>query len=86
MLVSLRNLKGIVRVVFATVALGMRIELKDVNTVTHYGLLEVWKIIFKRVDKEDEVIVMLNPLCIECHEIVMSKHSHPLNMTRKLLM
>ena len=34
---SLRDPKGVVRVVFATVALGMGIDLKDVNTVIHYG-------------------------------------------------
>lgn len=34
---SLRNPKGIVRVVFATVALGMGIDLQDVNTIIHYG-------------------------------------------------
>lgn len=28
---------GVVRVVFATVALGMGIDLRDVNTVIHYG-------------------------------------------------
>ena len=34
---SLRDPKGVVRVVFATVALGMGIDLRDVNTVIHYG-------------------------------------------------
>ena len=34
---SLRDTKGVVRVVFATVALGMGIDLQDVNTVIHYG-------------------------------------------------
>ena len=28
---------GVVRVVFATVALGMGIDLRDVNTIIHYG-------------------------------------------------
>lgn len=34
---SLARPDGIVRVVFATVALGMGINLRDVNTVIHYG-------------------------------------------------
>ena len=34
---SLRDPKGVVRVVFATVALGMGIDLQDLNTVIHYG-------------------------------------------------
>ena len=34
---SLRDTNGIVRVVFATVALGMGIDLPDVNNVIHYG-------------------------------------------------
>ena len=34
---SLQIPDGVVRVVFATVALGMGINLKDVNTIIHYG-------------------------------------------------
>ena len=34
---SLRKPDGVVRIVFATVALGMGIDLQDVNTVIHYG-------------------------------------------------
>ena len=34
---SLSKPDGVVRVVFATVALGMGINLRDVNTVIHYG-------------------------------------------------
>lgn len=34
---SLLSPNGVVRVVFATVALGMGINLRDVNTVIHYG-------------------------------------------------
>ena len=34
---SLRDPKGVIRVVIATVALGMGINLQDVNTVVHYG-------------------------------------------------
>ncbi len=34
---SLCKSDGVVRVVFATVALGMGIDLKDVNTIIHYG-------------------------------------------------
>ena len=34
---SLLDPKGVVRVVFATVALGMGINLRDVNTIIHYG-------------------------------------------------
>lgn len=34
---SLRNPKSVVWVVFATVALGMGINLQDVNTIIHYG-------------------------------------------------
>ena len=34
---SLTDLNGVVRVVFATVALGMGVNLRDVNTVYHYG-------------------------------------------------
>ena len=34
---SLRDPNGVVRVVFATVALGMGIDLQDVNTIVHYG-------------------------------------------------
>ena len=34
---SLRDPEGVVRVVFATVALGMGINLQDVNTIIHYG-------------------------------------------------
>ena len=34
---SLTDPNGIVRVVFATVALGMGVDLRDVNTIIHYG-------------------------------------------------
>ena len=34
---SLLDPAGIVRVVFATVALGMGVDLRDVNTIVHYG-------------------------------------------------
>lgn len=34
---SLRDPNGVVRVVFATVALGMGIDINDVNTIIHYG-------------------------------------------------
>ena len=34
---SLRLPDGVVRVVFATVALGMGIDVRDVNTIIHYG-------------------------------------------------
>ena len=34
---SLTQSDGIVRVVFATVALGMGVNLRDVNTIIHYG-------------------------------------------------
>ena len=34
---SLQNPEGNVRVVFATIALGMGINLKSVNTIIHYG-------------------------------------------------
>lgn len=34
---SLRESNGVVRVVFATVAMGMGINLKDVNLILHYG-------------------------------------------------
>ena len=34
---SLRESNGVVRVVFATVALGMGINLRDVNLILHYG-------------------------------------------------
>ena len=36
-LTSLANPGGILRILFATVALGMGINLRDVNTVIHYG-------------------------------------------------
>ena len=34
---SLRDPKGVVRIVFATIALGMGIDLQDINTIIHYG-------------------------------------------------
>ena len=34
---SLRDPKGVVRVIFATVAIGLGIDLQDVNTILHYG-------------------------------------------------
>ena len=34
---SLQNQEGVVRVVFATIALGMGIDLRSVNTIVHYG-------------------------------------------------
>ena len=34
---SLRRPDGVVRVVFATVALGMGLDLRDVDTIIHYG-------------------------------------------------
>ena len=37
---SLTQPDGIVRVIFATVALGMGINLRDVNTIIHYGGLQ----------------------------------------------
>ena len=34
---SLVKTDGVVRIVFATIALGMGIDLRDVNTIIHYG-------------------------------------------------
>ena len=34
---SLGSPDGVVRIVFATVALAMGVDLRDVNTVVHYG-------------------------------------------------
>ena len=34
---SLSKPDGVVRVVFATVALGMGVNMRDVNTIIHYG-------------------------------------------------
>ena len=34
---SLTKPDGVVRVVFATMALGMGVNLRDVNTIIHYG-------------------------------------------------
>ena len=45
---------GVVRVVFATVALGMGINLQNINTVIHYGAPQVWKITSRRVAKQGE--------------------------------
>ena len=47
---SLRDPNGVVRVVFATVALGTGTDLKDVNMVIHYGALKSLEDYFKRVD------------------------------------
>ena len=42
---------GVVRVVFATVALGMEINFASLNTTMHYGSIEqASKTICKRVD------------------------------------
>ena len=46
---------GIVRVVFATVALGMGINFQNVNLIIHYVLHEALKTTSRRVDEEGEV-------------------------------
>ena len=68
---SVRDTNGIVRVVFATVALGMGLNLPDVNNVIHYGALEVLKIIFRRVGEEGVVDAVPNQLCIGSHKIAL---------------
>ena len=55
---SLQIPDGVVRVVFATVALGMGINLKDMNTIIHYGAP---KITSRRVAEEGVVVKQCQP-------------------------
>ena len=52
---SLVSSSGVVRVVFATVALGMGVDLRDVNCMVHH---EVSMIISRKVGEVDEVVTM----------------------------
>ena len=47
---------GVVHVVFTTVALGMGVDLQDVNTVIHYGVPQSLKTTFRRVAEEAGVV------------------------------
>jgi Lhr-like helicase len=58
---SLTQPDGVVRVVFATVALGMGINLRDVNTIIHYGGAQ--SIAARRVGEEVDLVSQLAQLC-----------------------
>ena len=60
---NLTKADGVVRVVFATVALGMGINLRDVNTVIHYGALQSIEDYFQDSGRED-LGIPPDPLCI----------------------
>ena len=67
--VTLKSLQvpdGVVRVVFATIALGMGINLQDINlqdinTVIHYGVPRVLKSTSKRVAEQAGLVKLLFP-------------------------
>ena len=46
---------GVVRVAFATIALGMGVHLRDVDNMGHHV---VWRTTSKKVEEEDEVVGM----------------------------
>ena len=68
-LTSLANPDGILRILFATVALGMGINLRDVNTVIHYGAPNSIDDFFKRVEGVADQVYLHNPLCTGNHLI-----------------
>ena len=58
---SLQDCHGTVRVVFASVAMEMGIDLHGVNTIIHMVLQEVSKTISKLELEEGEVEIQLTP-------------------------
>ena len=58
---SLRESDGAVRVVFATIAMGMGFILKGVNLILHYGAPQS---IFKRVGEGTDLVNVPVQLCI----------------------
>ena len=57
---SLQDCHGTVRVVFASVAMGMGIDLHGVDTIIHYGAPSM-KTISKLVVEEGKVEIQLTP-------------------------
>lgn len=67
---------GVVRVMFATVALGMEIGLKDVNTIIHYmEHLKALRITFKKVEGVAYLVTMHDHLCTGSFLIALSERS-----------
>ena len=54
---------GVVRVVFATVALGMGINLRDVNTIIHYGAPQSIEDYFQESGRGEDLVILHDPLC-----------------------
>ena len=60
---NLSRLDGVVRVVFATVALGMGINLRDFNTIIHYGAPHSIETTFKKVEGVEDSVILPDLLC-----------------------
>lgn len=50
---------------FATIALGMGVDLQGVNTIIHYGAPSSIEDYFQGVEGVDEVVLLLAQLCTE---------------------
>ena len=90
---SLQVPDGVVRVVFATIGLGMGINLQDIDTVIHYGAPHpprVWKITSKRAaagrSGEDAVsTIFWKPVDCPAREQPTTLRDHELIAVRRYL-
>ena len=59
---SLQDCHGTIRVVFASVAMGMGIDLHGVDTIIHYGALSSIEDYFQSNGRRGKVEIQLTPL------------------------
>ena len=69
--ISLLDPCGVVRVVYATLVLGMGVDLQGVNTILQTEHHVALRTTFKKVAGVDEVVVLLSPLCTGTQLIIL---------------
>ena len=88
---SLLHPEGVVRVVFATVALGMGVNLKDVNTIIHYGAPKSIEDYFQesgrggRSGGDAVSVVYWKPVDCPVSKNPVTRHDHELIAVRRYL-
>ena len=79
---SLNKSAGVVRVLFATIALGMGVNLQEVNTIIRYGAPQNIEDYFQEYGKVEDLVNLLNQWFNGSHLIAHSRKSRQHDTTK----